>query len=205
MRQRIVEIARLLHASGLCPGADGNLSVRVRDGFLVTRSGSLKGLLTGEDVLGVDETGRLQRASDARPTTELAMHLACYRARPDVGAVVHAHPIWALARDLAGALPPHHYVPEAALLLGPVARVGYATTGSAELAERVGRAAETSNAMILERHGAVTLGSDLDEAYARMETLEHTSRLLWAAEQRVTIDPIEAAEYERLQQLGSLR
>ena len=205
MRHRIVEIARLLHTSGLCPGADGNLSARVPGGFLVTRSGCHKGLMTLDDVLEVDEAGTSTAMNNDRPTSELAMHLACYRARPDVAAIVHAHPSWALARDLYGARPPHHFLPEAALLLGEVVRVPYATTGSTELAERVGKAAERSNAMILERHGAVTLGASLDEACARMETLDHTSRVLWAAELHRPVSPIDGAEFRRLQELGSRR
>lgn len=198
MRSRLVQIARLLHQSGLLAGMDGNLSVRVPGGFLVTRSGCAKGLLTESDLVAVDSAGKTSASQTLRPTSELALHLACYRARPEIAAVIHAHPPTVVARTLAGRPLPIEVLPEALLILGPVQEVPYAMTGTSELAEATGKAIASADVAILERHGAVAVGRDLDQALIRMETLEHSARILTAAESMGPLTPLPEDERKRL-------
>ncbi|TNE85392.1 MAG: class II aldolase/adducin family protein [Deltaproteobacteria bacterium] len=198
MRSRIVQIARLLHHRGMLAGMDGNLSTRTPRGYLVTRTSCAKGLLVESDVVEVDAEGHPVDSSGPRPTSELALHLACYRARPDVGAVVHAHPPHAVARTLVGRDLAVDVLPEALLILGDVPVVPYARTGSIDLAAAVGDAIASASAVLLERHGAVAVGADLDQALIRLETLEHTARILGIAEGMGDLVPLPEAQLDEL-------
>lgn len=180
---------------------DGNLSVRHENGFLVTRTSCAKGLLTEEDVLAVDALGAPLAPDGPRPTSELAMHLACYAARPETQAIIHAHPPLAVARTLVGKGIPEDLLPEAALITGPVPVVPYALTGTSELAERVGLTVRAADVVLLERHGAVAVGNTLEQALIRIETLEHTAHILNAAEALGTIEPMDRREVSRLRAL----
>ncbi|HEX9186317.1 MAG TPA: class II aldolase/adducin family protein, partial [Vicinamibacteria bacterium] len=133
LRAELVEIGRRLHARDLVGAAEGNLSVRLgADRFLVTASGVSKGHLGPDDLVVVDGRGQVV-AGRRRASTEVRMHLAAYAARPDVAAIVHAHPITAVALTVAGAPPPSDLVPEAAVTLGPIAVAPFATPGTDEV------------------------------------------------------------------------
>lgn len=177
LRREMVDIGRRLHARGLLVALDGNVSARLPDGgLLCTRAGCHKGWLDDEDLVELGPEGQW-RAGLGAPTSEIAMHLACYRARPDVAAVVHAHPPAAIACSLAGIDLDRPILPEVVLTLGTVPTVAYATTGSEDLAARVAATARRRDAMILDKHGAVALGRTLREAFAHLETLEQLARV----------------------------
>lgn len=201
MRSRLVQIARLLHQSGLLAGIDGNLSVRTPNGYLVTRTSCSKALITEQDFVEVDDAGIPLLPDAPRPTSEIGMHLACYAQRPDVQAIVHAHPPEAVARTLVSRGIPGDVLPEAVLITGPVPLVPYATTGSPALATAVGKAVQEADVVLLERHGAVALGRTIEQAFIRMETLEHTARILSAAEAMGTVATLPDSEVARLQAL----
>lgn len=175
--EEIVRIGRLLYDRRLIVAAEGNLSVRLGvDRFLTTPAGRRKGDLSAADLVEVGLDGEWSGAS--RPSSEWRLHAAVYRVRPDVGAIVHAHPPYATAhavarRPLIGAL-----LPEAVLVLGgDVPLTPYAMPGTPEVGEGVARLARDHQAVLLANHGAVAFGHDLEDAYRRMETVERLAEV----------------------------
>jgi len=179
--RRMALCCRHLAARGLIAGRDGNLSVRIgTERVLVTPSGYIKALLNPADMVEVDLAGTPRRGS-RKPTSELDLHLRILRHRPDVHAVVHAHPPTATGFAVAGVEIPGNLLPELAFVVGPVPLVPYGKAGTPELGDRVVPFLKEHNALLLAKHGAVTMGSTLDEAWIRMETLEHSARIIVAA------------------------
>jgi L-fuculose-phosphate aldolase len=180
--RRMALCCRQLAAHGLIAGRDGNLSVRLgTERVLVTPSGYIKALVTAADMVEVDLDGQPRRRSSRKPTSELDLHLRILRHRPDVQAVVHAHPVSATGFAVAGQEIPGNLLPELNFVVGPVPLVPYGKAGTPELGDRVVPFLEGHNALLLAKHGAVTMGGTLDEAWIRMETLEHSARIILAA------------------------
>jgi L-fuculose-phosphate aldolase len=179
--RQMAQCCRQLAARGLIAGRDGNLSVRLAAGrLLVTPAGAIKSLLTPADMVEVDARGRKRRGR-RNPTSELDLHLRILRLRPDVGAVVHAHPPVATGFASVGEGFDTFVLPELIFLVGPVPLVPYGTPGTPELGDRVETVIGEHNALLLANHGAVTVGKTLEEAWIRMESLEHGARILLAA------------------------
>ncbi len=143
--------------------------------MLITATGARKRSLTAEDFAEVAADGR--PIAGARASTELGMHLTVYRLRPDVGAIVHAHPPVAVGFASAGLGLTECLMPEVAMSLGGVPLTPYATPGTPEIEAAIADAARVHDAFLLANHGAVTLGGTVDEALDRMETLEHFARI----------------------------
>ena len=205
LRRQLLQFSHLCYQQGLLVGMDGNLSVRLTDELvLCTRAGTHKGLLEDRDLLVVDMKGRKLRGQ-GRPTSEIHMHLACYANRPDVAAVVHAHPPTCIAFSVAGISLARCILPEVVLTLGAIPTLPYETTGTNELADRVGRAMVDHDAVILDHHGAVAVGPDLLTAFCNLETLEHTAKITHAA--RTLGEPIDlpADEAVKLRKMGIRR
>ena len=180
--RRMALCCRQLAAQGLIAGRDGNLSVRLAaDRVLVTPSGHLKALVSARDMVEVNLGGKPRRAGARKPTSELDLHLRILRHRPDVHAVVHAHPPMATAFAVAGEEIPANLLPELIFVVGPVPLVPYGTPGTPELGDRVMPYLQGHDALLLANHGAVTMGKTLDEAWIRMESLEHCARIILAA------------------------
>ncbi len=172
---------RQLAAQGLIAGQDGNLSVRLGpDRVLVTPRGLIKSLLTAADMVEVDLRGRKRRGRHD-PTSELDLHMRILTQRPDVGAVVHAHPPVATGFAVAGLGLEEVTLPELILQCGSVPLVPYGTAGTPELGDRLEPHLVGHDAWLLANHGAVTVGATLDQAWIRMESLEHAARIMWAA------------------------
>ena len=177
-RRLMCELGRKMWDRGWVAANDGNLSRRLGEGlFLVTPAGVSKGALTTDMLLVVDSLGRMTAPSSYRPSSELPLHLACYQARPDVGAVCHAHPPAATAFACAHLGLEEPLLGEAVMALGPVPCAPYGRTGTAELPAAVLPFLPGHDALLLANHGAVTLGPDLERAYWRMEILEHTAQI----------------------------
>lgn len=175
---QIVEAGARLVALGLVAGADGNLSARLSGGrVLVTPAGVSKGDLGPGELLVVDMDGAVVDGEGA-PSTELRLHLELYRARPDVSAIVHAHPPTATGFAVAGEDFMAPVLPEIILGLGGVPLVPYATPGSQLLANSAAAAAAGHDALLLANHGAVAVGSNVRQALWRMECLEHAARTI---------------------------
>lgn len=198
LRREVVGICRRLHERDLIGAGEGNVSARLGTArFLVTPSGRNKALLSPGDLLEVDAAGRVLRGR-GRPSTELRMHLAAYAARPDAGAVVHAHPITAVALTVAGLAPPDDLVPEAAVTLGPIALAPFATPGTDEVPASLAPLLPRHDVFLLERHGALALGRTPDEAFDRMETLERVARMALLARLLGRCEPLPSEAVERV-------
>lgn len=201
-RLSIVRCCRRLWEAGLIAGADGNVSVRLAaDRVLVTPTGVLKRELTAADLVEVDLAGRHSRGS-RQASSELDLHLRVYRARPDCGAVVHAHPPMATAYAVAGQPIPVDVLPELILYLGSVPLVPYAMTGTPAMGAAVEPFLADHVAVLLANHGAVAWGPDLVAAQIRMESLEHSARILLAARAlghptRLTAEQVRALDQRR--------
>ena len=174
-RELLADFCRRLYDRQLTVSAGGNMSVRISDDeILITPSGRNKGMLAPEDMVRVSLDGEV--LSPGKPSIEHRFHLALYRMNPGTGAVVHCHPLNCVALAVRNEPLRCNLTPEGAILLGRVPMIGYFTPGSEELVEAV--AAEgRSRAMLMERHGAITQGGTLEEAYNRMEELEFQARL----------------------------
>ncbi len=173
----IVAASRSLHARGWVANHDGNVSMRWTDGrFLVTPTATSKADATEGNLAVTDADGKPVEG-DTRPPSEFALHLGAYRVRPDVGAVVHAHPPYATAMACAG----HAvsvFLPEAVVSIGttvPLSRFAlpFGAEGSAVVEELVG----LHDAILLCRHGVITVGRDMEQAMLRMELVEHLCRI----------------------------
>ncbi|MGA9567585.1 MAG: class II aldolase/adducin family protein [Candidatus Korobacteraceae bacterium] len=176
-RDEIVQYGKLLHQTGLVAATDGNLSVRLGDGtVLCTPTLMSKGMMTVDDLVIVDPLG--QKVSGRRGvSSEIAMHLFIYRNRPDVNAVVHAHPPTATGFAAAGMPLDSALCSEIVITLGTVPLANYETPGTPELAEGLAPLVGGHDAILMANHGVVTYGEDLLTAYMNMETVEHYAKI----------------------------
>mgnify|MGYP001290927344 CR=1 FL=1 len=204
-RRELIRIARLCYERNLLVAMDGNLSVILDDGnVLATKAGCHKGLLTDDDLVVIDRRGNKIRGQ-GEPTSEMAMHLACYDARPDVRAVVHAHPPIAVAFTLAGVSMAECVLPEVVLTLGTIPTLDYRTTGTTDLASLVGEHIHAHDAVLMDRHGAVCVGTNLLEAFCRLETMEHTALITKTARDLGGFKPLDPNEAVHLRSMGLKR
>jgi L-fuculose-phosphate aldolase len=181
VRREIVRVCRRLYERGLIAGPDGNVSVRIsRDHVLITPRGFSKADVEEHDLVLVTLDGtRIGGRHEA--SSEIAMHLAAYLAREDVGAVVHAHPPVATGFAVAGLGLPGNVLPELAVQVGDVPFVPYATPGTEALPNAMAPWLPNYDAFLLANHGATTLGRTLTEAHQRMECVEHSANILLTA------------------------
>lgn len=178
LREAICEVGRRLLAKNLIAATDGNISIRLSENrFLCTPSGVPKGNLQPEDLLIADAHGK-KISGRGRVSTEIFTHLAAYEERGDINAVVHAHPPKAVALTLAGISMEEKLLPEVVYALGVVPTAPYATPGTPEGAEAVRDLIRRHDALLLDRHGALTVGPDVFAAYHAMEKIEHAAGII---------------------------
>jgi L-fuculose-phosphate aldolase len=177
LRADIVEVGRRLYARGYTASNDGNISVRLDERrLLMTPTGVCKGFMTPDMMCITDLDGK-KLAGDRNPSSEIQMHLEAYRRRPDVQAVVHAHPPIATGFAVAGIPLDRAVLAEVVTTLGSVPIAEYATPSTKELPEAVRQYVQAHDGMLLANHGALTLGTDLFSAYYKMETIEHFAKI----------------------------
>jgi L-fuculose-phosphate aldolase len=169
IEQEFLKYVYLLYHRGHLTLLSGNVSMRVGDEVLITPTGRPKPFLTPEELVWIDLEGRVLRGS-LKPTSEWRMHVAIYRRRPDVGAVVHTHDV--LPTVMAERIDTSILSEAEAYLGSEIAVVPYIRPGTAELAEAVAEALERNNVAILKRHGLVAVGKDLAEAVNRIEVVQ---------------------------------
>ncbi|HKO97708.1 MAG TPA: class II aldolase/adducin family protein [Pyrinomonadaceae bacterium] len=175
-RREIVNVGRLLYERSYVVSSDGNVSVRLDDGRIVaTPTMTCKGRMTEDSLAVTDSSGK--PLGDRRPSSELAMHLLIYQARPDVMAVCHAHPPHGTAFAVAGLAIDQPILSEVILTLGCVPLAAYGTPSTDELSDAMRPLVKHHNALLMANHGAVAYGADLWQAFDRLETLEHTARI----------------------------
>jgi L-fuculose-phosphate aldolase len=201
IKEQMCEIGRRIWLKGFCAGNEGNHSYRFSDNrILCTPTGISKGFLKPEDICTVDLEGN-QVSGKRKRTSEILLHLAVYKARPDVKAVVHSHPPHATAFAIAGVELPTCIHPEAEVFLGAVKTAKYVTPGDKRLGESILPYVKDSNTILLQNHGTVTFDKDLDGAYYKLEIVDAYSRILLLAKQVGSIRPLDAAEMKELLEL----
>lgn len=181
-RDDIVRIGRLMFEKGWVASNDGNISIRL-DGerILATPTGMSKGMMQPDDLIVLDRQGRKISGRRER-TTEINMHLTIYDMRPDIRAVVHAHPPVATGFATAGKPLNLALLPEVIIAFGCVPIADYGLPGTHELIEPMRPLIPKHDALLLANHGAVCYGEDVYQGYFRMETVEHSARIQLVAE-----------------------
>lgn len=199
--QEIVEFGKRLYCRGLIAAGDGNLSVRISDEqIMITPSAKSKGHLSINDLVIIDKDGH-RVAGDNLPSSEWRMHARLYEKRSDIAACIHAHPPYATAFSLCGIPLDEKVLPETVLLIGEIPLTEYAAPGTADVGYSLDPYIEGHQAFLLKNHGVTTVGKDLEQAYQRMEAVEHLARVLFLARQLGSIDRLSSEEIERLTKL----
>jgi len=201
IRTEVLGTARALLLEGLTIGDSGNVSARVRDPerllLAITPHGQYYDLLTPEDIVVVDEQGE-PVAGDAIPSAELLMHAEVYRVRPDIGAVIHAHPPLASAAAIVGRPLPPVLEDQMIFLGGQIEVAPHAMTGSEDLVGAAVEALGDRNACLLANHGALSVGRDLRAALCACQYLEKLCQAFlfatWCGEVNVLSPEVVAAE-----------
>jgi L-fuculose-phosphate aldolase len=208
LRLAIVETGRLCYAQGLMPANNGNISARMgEDRIIITPSTLCKGRLDLDDLLVVDLDGNILRANprkNRRVSSETPMHLEAYRQRPDVRAVIHAHPANATALTVAGLPFPTDVLPELLEGLGPVPTSGFATPSTEENASAIREHITGHDAVLIRNHGAITVGRDLDEALINLERVEHVAKVIVLAQGLGEIHRLPPEIIEKLHELRKM-
>lgn len=206
LRRRIVETGRAMYARGLIVAADGNVSARLDERhLLITPTGRRKGALTEDDLVVCRLEDGAPRAGELlRPSLEIRMHVLVYAKRPDVMAVVHAHPPLAIAHTVAGIPLDQPLMPEAFVALGHVPTIPYTTPTTEEVPRALAEPILRHDALLLARHGSLTLGKTVEEAYDRLEVLEHFAKISLAARALAPGGGVEGLSLEALAALRTI-
>ncbi|MBM4423429.1 MAG: class II aldolase/adducin family protein [Chloroflexi bacterium] len=201
LRAEIVRVGKLMHQFELVDGASGNISARLDSNrLLATPSGLAKGFLSPEQLIVVDMEGELipPAPPGLKPTSELLMHLEAYKQRPDVNGVVHAHPITAVALSIVGIPLTDCVIPESVMLFGAIPTTPYANPSSAENQRAISELVKTHDAIVLAYHGSLTVGPTVWEAYLRLESLEHTAKIIAQARVLGTVKPLPPEQVAKI-------
>ncbi len=197
-REELAAMGRLLYERRLTFASGGNISARLdEDTMLVTPSGKCKGLLLPQDMIRVSI--RDGRAEGGRPSMETPFHLAFYRIRPQVGAVIHCHPLSCTALAVMGRGLMPAITPEGVLVLGErVPTIGYATPGTDGLADAIITGIGPGDVCLLARHGALAVGKDLMDAFTKLETMEYIATLQLKCGELGDLTELPADEVRRI-------
>ena len=182
VREEICRVCRLLYERGYAVSNDGNVSVQVdADRVLITPSGVGKGRMTPDMPVLCSLEGHVLEG-DRHPSSESKMHLMVYRERPDVQAVVHAHPPFSTARAVCRRPLTERYLAEMILGLGEVPVTEFAMPSTAEVPDSVRPFVRTHSAVLLANHGSLAWGPDLLSAFDRLEVVEQTAKVYFLVE-----------------------
>jgi len=200
-RKELAEVCQRMYEKNFISSTDGNVSVRVHpQRLLITPSGIHKGFLKPEQLIVTDLKGK-KISGTGRASQEIQMHLEVYEQRPDIFAVVHAHPIFCIAHTLVGLDLGKDHLPEVILSVGEIPIVPYTTPTSYEVPEKIRNFIQRHDALILDRHGALCLGKDLWDAFNKLERMEHVAQVMFVARQ---LGPVRHLSSEQLQKLTPL-
>jgi L-fuculose-phosphate aldolase len=198
LRGAVCRVARMAWEKGYITNVDGNFSVRLGDrAILITPAGAPKAFLEPEQIALVDLDGRVISGA-GRPSTEVAMHVVAYRERPQMRAICHAHPKHAVAFTLAGLDLDTLAIPEVVVTIGKIPIAPYGTPGTEELPESLRAIVRCSDVVMLERHGALTLGTSLIDAFRKLEVVEHTAEILYYARTLGSVKELSPEQVKKL-------
>lgn len=200
LRELMCDIGRRVWQRQFVSANEGNFSVRIAENEVLTTPTLIsKGFLQPEDICKVDMEGKTLDARHGRkPTSEVLMHLSIYRERPDIRAAVHVHPPHATAYAIAGEPLPKCILPEVEIFVGEIPIAEYGTPGSQELYESLLPFIKNHTTFLLANHGALTIGTDLVDAYYKMELVESYCRILLILHQLGKIRRLEPEHMKRL-------
>ncbi|MDP4089886.1 MAG: class II aldolase/adducin family protein [Bacillota bacterium] len=198
IREQICDVCHKMWQLGWVAANDGNVSVKLADGtFLATPTGISKSFITHEKLVHIDAEGEvLDGPEGAKPSSEIKMHLRCYKEREDVGAVVHAHPPTATGFAVAHVDMDRYTMIETVIAVGSVPVTPYGTPSTYEVPDAIAPYLQEHDVLLLANHGALTVGADLITAYYRMETLELYAKIsltahLLGGEKEISRDNID--------------
>lgn len=197
-RLEIVQFGRRMHEQGFVAATDGNLSVRLdQNRLLITPTCMSKGMMRTSDIVMVDLEGN--RISGRRNvSSEIGMHLLIYRLRPDVHGIVHAHPPTATGFAASGFGLSRPLVCEVVVGLGSVPLARYGTPGTPELTDALEPLVPDHDAILMANHGVVTFGASLENAFMKMETVEHFAKISLVTHLLGHEQPLGEREVEKL-------
>src|SRR3954462_5688034 len=201
LKEQMCDIGRRIWLKGFCAGNEGNHSFRIGETRIhCTPTGISKGNLKPDDICTVDMNAK-QVAGTRKRTSEILLHLAIYKARPDVKAVIHSHPPHATAFAVAGLDLPTCIHPEAEGFLGTVKTAKYVTPGDKRLGESILPYVKDSNTILLQSHGVVCFSADLEQSYYQLEIVDAYARILLLAKQLGSVRPLATEEMKELLEL----
>ena len=202
IKQEICEVGHRLYDHGFVAANDGNISVKVSENeYYCTPTGVSKGALTPDMIIKIDGEGnKLEGALN--PSSEIKMHLRVYRERPDVNAVVHAHPPVATAFTVAGIPLDRYILPEAVLTIGDIPTCEYGTPSTMEIPDSLMPYIQDHDAFMLKNHGALTVGNSLNRAFFTMEEVEFNANIMKIA---MELGKIEEIPEDQMLKLIDLR
>jgi L-fuculose-phosphate aldolase len=202
LRGQLAVYGRICYDRRLITSTDGNLSVRLdASHVLITPAGLCKGRLREHDIVMIDMRGGVVDGSTGGvASSETPMHLEVYRQRPDVNAVIHAHPVFATALSVAGMDFPTDVLPEGVALLGEVPTTAFAAPASSEDADAIRSLIERYDALLLRQHGALACGSDLESALNLLERIEHVAEVFHRAWALGNVERLSPGDQRRLRQ-----
>lgn len=197
-RKAICEIGKLCYSRGLIAGADGNLSQRLSDGtILITPAGAMKGFMSPEHLAHVDMSGRVVDQGPG-PSSEIGIHLVCYEERKEMRAVLHCHPPHAVALTVAGIDLQTPVIPEIVVTIGGIPTAPYGTPGTSELPDSIRDLVRCTDTLIMKNHGSVCVGTNLLDAFKKLDMLEHTAKILSIAHSVGNVQPLKDEEVQKL-------
>ncbi|MBS3763616.1 MAG: class II aldolase/adducin family protein [Planctomycetes bacterium] len=200
LRQFICEIGRRMYEREYVVSSDGNISTRLTNqGYLFTPTGCCLGEIEPEDVVATDGDGNV-REGEGEPTAEWRLHLVTYGLRPDIGAVVHAHPPWVLAASAAGFSLARPVLPEVLYHIGSIPTADYAIPSSEESAQAIRGWISDHDAVVMDRHGCVTVDKTLRGAYRKLERVEQTARLVVRVKTTSVLKILPRNEVEKIRE-----
>jgi len=202
LKKELISICKMMHSKDFICATDGNLSIRLgKDKFLITASGVHKGFITQKDLIIINKKGEVVQGK-GKVSTEWRMHLKAYELRPDVNAVIHSHPALIIAYTIAGVPLPENILPETILTMGGIPLTEYSTPTSPKNADIIEEHIKKYDAVVLSRHGVLTVGKDLLSAFGKLEKLEHTAKSGIMAKILGGVNPLPTEEIQHLFKLG---
>ena len=201
IKKEICEVGHKLWMKGFVAANDGNISVKINDHeFYCTPTGVSKGDLTPDMIIKVDENGK-KLEGKLNPSSEIKMHMRVYRERPDVMAVVHAHPPVATAFTVADVDLDQYILPEAVLTIGDVPTCDYGTPSTMEIPDSLDPYLQNHDAFLLRNHGALTVGCNLTKAFFIMEEVEFNAVICKHAMDLGAVHEISNDQLKKLMEL----
>ena len=202
LKKNIIEAGKRAYARGYVASNDGNISARVDKKYvLITPTGISKGFMKTSDLIVVDMHGKII-SGKRNPSSEIQVHLQIYEERADVNSVCHLHPPYATGFSVAGIPLDQNNLSEVIISLGNIPLVPYGTPGTEDFYKPLLPLLQQYDAFLLANHGALAVGTDVFNAYFKMETLEHYAHILFIAKQLGNVNTLNA---EQVQKLAALR